>query len=151
MKKHDIVETSKMSMEYNGALIDVERTAAVDLDNGRLVVRDGDTYKYPADATVTELFLVHTPEKTYENVPLTEFYNKEGKKIRVSRIMIGDIFGTTSAVGAKKDDLLMVDSAGKLIKNVAGVVEFKVKEIRSIGGFPLTVVERIKQSHNTQL
>lgn len=145
MKKHDIVETSKMSMEYNGALTDVERSAATDLDNGRLVIREGDTYKYPVGTTDEELFLVHTPEKTYENVPLTEFYNKQGKKVRVSRVMVGDIFGTTAApAGAKKDDLLMTNAKGELIKDVSGVIQFEVKEVRSIGGFPLVVVARIK-------
>ena len=145
MKKHDIVETSKMSMEYNGALTDVERSAATDLDNGRLVIREGDTYKYPVGTTDEELFLVHTPEKTYENVPLTEFYNKQGKKVRVSRVMVGDIFGTTAApAGAKKADLLMTNAKGELIKDVSGTIQFEVKEVRSIGGFPLVVVARIK-------
>lgn len=145
MKKHDIVETSKMSMEYNGALIDVERSAATDLDNGRLVVRDGDKYKYPVGATDEELFLVTTPEKTYEDLPLTEFFNKEDRKIRAVRVLVGDIFGTTAAPKtAKKDDVLMVDKEGKLVENVEGVVEFTVREVRSIGGFPLVVVERTK-------
>lgn len=142
-KIHDIVETSKMSMEYNGALIDVERSAKTDLDNGRLVVRDGATYKYPIDATATELFLVTTPEKTYTNVGLTEFYNKLGKKVRAVRVMLGDKFGTTAATGAV-GDVLMVDNAGKLIANVAGAIQFTVTEIRSAGGFPLIIVERTK-------
>lgn len=144
IKVHDVVETSKMSMEYNGALIDVEGTAATDLDNGRLVVKDGTTYKYPTDATSTELFLVTTPEKTYENVGLTEFYNKAGKKVRVARVMVGDKFGTTAVGSVSKGDILMVDSNGALVANVAGAVEFKVVELRPISGYAGAVVERIK-------
>ena len=146
MKKiHDIVETSKMSMEYNGALIDTERVAATDLDNGRLVIRDEDTYKYPEGTSDAELFLVHTPEKTYENVSLTEFYNKEGKKIRASRVLVGDKFGTTAApVEAKRKDVLMTNEKGELVTNAEGVIQFEVDEVRTIGGFPLVVVERIK-------
>lgn len=146
MKKiHDIVETSKMSMEYNGALIDTERVAATDLDNGRLVVRDGDTYKYPEGTSDTELFLVHSVEKTYENVSMTEFYNKEGKKIRASRVLVGDKFGTTAApVEAKRKDVLMANEKGELVTNAEGVIQFEVDEVRTIGGFPLVVVERIK-------
>lgn len=142
-KIHDIVETSKMSMEYDGSLIDVERSAKTDLDNGRLAIRDGADYKYPVDATATALFLITTPEKTYTNVGLTEFYNKLGKKVRAVRVMLGDKFATTAATGAV-GDVLMVDNAGKLIANVAGAIQFTVIEIRSIGGFPLVVVERTK-------
>ena len=144
IKVHDVVETSKMSMEYNGALIDVERTAATDLDNGRIVVRDGLTYTYTSDETATELFFVTTPEKTYENVGLTEFYNKADKKVRAVRVMIGDQFGTTAVGVVSKDDVLMVDETGSLITNVAGAIEFKVVEVRAISGYAGAVVERIK-------
>ena len=144
IKVHDVVETSKMSMEYNGALIDVERTAKTDLDNGRLVVREGNTYKYPVDKTAAELFLVTTPEKTYENVGLTEFFNKANKKIRVVRVMVGDQFGTTAVGAVAKDDVLMINNEGKLIANDAGAVEFKVVEVRNIAGYTGAVVERVK-------
>ncbi|HKM45893.1 MAG TPA: hypothetical protein VJY12_10610 [Dysgonamonadaceae bacterium] len=141
--KHDVVETSKMSMEYDGSLIDTERNAATDLDNGRLAVRDGATYKYPAAKTATELFLITTPEKTYTNVGLNEFYNKEGKKVRAVRVMLGDQFGTTAATG-DVGDILMVDTQGKLIANDAGTVEFEVVAKRMVSGYPGLVVERIK-------
>ena len=148
IKKHDIVETSKMSMEYNGALIDVERDAKTDLDNGRLVVRDGDTYTYPAEDS-DELFLVHTPEKMYENLPLTEFYNKQGRKLRASRIMVGDQFGTTAFEGevAVGDILMVKTGTGELVakgETDTPGVEFEVVEKKSMGGFPMVVVERIK-------
>lgn len=146
VKVHDIVETSLMSMEYNGALIDVERTAKTNLDNGRLVVRDGLTYKYPTDATATELFLVTTPEKTYENVGLTEFYNKLGKKVRAVRVQLGDRFGTTAFTGSPAvGDVLMVDASGQLIaKADTPAIEFTVTSKRVIGGFVGIVVERTK-------
>lgn len=141
--KHDVVETSKMSMEYNGALIDVERTAATDLDNGRVVVRDGDTYKYPTNKNAEELFLVTTPEKVYENVGLDEFYNKAGRKVRAVRIMVGDQFGTTAAEG-DVGDVLMTNTSGKLVANDEGAIEFKVVGKRMISGYPGLVVERVK-------
>ena len=141
--KHDVVETSKMSMEYNGALIDVERKAAVDLDNGRLVVRDGDTYKYPTAKTADELFLVTTPEKTYTNVGLDEFYNKQGKKVRAVRVMLGDRFGTTAATG-EVGDKLIVNTSGQLVVGEDGAIEFKVIEKRLISGFAGLIVERVK-------
>lgn len=147
VKIHDIVETSKMSMEYNGALIDVLRSAKTDLDNGRLVVRDGNGYKYPADTAATDLFLVTTPEKTYENVSLTEFYNKAGKKIRAVRVMLGDIFGTTAFEGelAIGDKVMVKANTGELVASeLEPAVEFEVVEKRAIGGFPMIVVERIK-------
>jgi hypothetical protein len=147
VKIHDIVETSKMSMEYSGALIDVLRSAKTDLDNGRLVVRDGNEYKYPADITADELFLVTTPEKTYENVSLTEFYNKAGKKIRAVRVMLGDIFGTTAFEGtlAIGDKVMVKAGTGELVKSDGEpVVEFEIVERRAIGGFPMIVVERVQ-------
>ena len=145
-KGHDIVETSLMSMEYNGSLIDVEKTAKTDLDNGRLVVRDGNTYKYPTDSTATELFLVTTPEKTYENVGLTEFYNKKDRKVRVVRVPVGDKFGTTAFVGTVAvGDVLMVDNQGQLVAKAATpAVEFTVRSKRIIGGFEGVIVERTK-------
>lgn len=146
MKKHDIVETSKMSMEYNGALIDVERTAKADLDNGRLVVRDGNAYTYPS-ADSGELFLVTTPEKTYENLGMTEFYNKKDKKVRAVRVMLGDQFGTTAIVGevAVGDVLMVKTGTGELVaKALTPICEFTVIEKRTIGGFPLVIVERTK-------
>ena len=145
MRKHDVVETSKMSAEYNGALIDVTRSTATDLDNGRLVVRDGDGYKYPTDATATELFLVTTPEKTYENVGLGDFFNKAGKKIRVFKVMPEDEFGTTAFDGeVAKGDILMVNAEGKLVANVAGAIEFEVLAKRLVSGYSGIVVKRVK-------
>ena len=148
VKIHDVVETSKMSMEYNGALIDVERGAATNLDNGRLVIRDGANYKYAAALTDADLFLVTTPEKTYENVNMTEFFNKQGKKIRAVRVMLGDQFGTTAISGALAvGDIANVNIAtGELIKKAAGApaIEFTVVEKKLISGLVAVVVERTK-------
>lgn len=145
MIKHDVVETSKMSAEYNGALIDVTRGAETDLDNGRLVVRNGDNYEYPADATATDLFLVTTPEKTYEDVGLTEFFNKAGKKIRVFKVVPEDEFGTTAFEGDfDKGDIAMVNAEGKLVPNVEGAIEFEVIAKRLVSGYPGIVVKRVK-------
>lgn len=141
--KHDVVETSKMSMEWDGSLIDTERNAATDLDNGRLVIRDGGTYKYPVAKTATELFLVTTPEKTYTNVGLDEFYNKEGKKIRAVRVMLGDKFGTTAATG-EVGETLIVNTGGELVVGIDGAIEFEVVAKRMVSGFPGLIVERVK-------
>lgn len=147
MSRHDIVETNKMSMEYDGSLIDVRRAALTDLDNGRLVVRDGEGYKYPADNTAEELFLVTTPEVVYTNAGLHEFYNPAGKKIRAVRVMLGDIFSTTAtdAKDFKKDDVLAVNSAGKLTKTVEeAAVLFTVTAKRALGSSIGVTVERTK-------
>lgn len=148
MAKHDIVETNKMQMEYDGSKIDVERTAATDLDNGRLVVREGNTYKYPKDNTATELFLVTTPEVLYTSAGLHEFYNPEGKKIRAVRVMIGDIFSTTAIAETEfaEDDKLTVNNEGKLVSDSLdeGAAQFKVVSKRFLGKELGVTVERIK-------
>lgn len=148
IKKHDVVETSKMSMEYDGSLIDVERGAATDLDNGRIVVRDGENYKYAAAIADKDLFLVTTPEKTYESVNKTEFFNKQGKKVRAVRITLGDQFGTTAVDGSVSvGDVVMVKTGtGELVDKGASApaVEFTVVEKKLISGLQGIVVERTK-------
>lgn len=147
-KIHDVVETSKMSMEYDGSLIDVERSAAADIDNGRLVVRDGATYKYAVSEAATRLWLTTTPEKTYSVANMTEFYNKSGKKLRAVEVMLGDQFGTTAIVGdLSVGNVVMVKgTTGELMaKGVATpAIEFTVVEKKLLSGFSAVVVERTK-------
>lgn len=146
MARHDIVETNKMAMEYVGSLIDVEREAKTDLDNGRLVVREGATYTYPTDNKAAELFLVTTPEVLYETGGLHEFFNKKGKKVRAVRVEQGDVFSTTAKVGdLNKDDLVEVNKTGQLVaKTTDAAIEFKVLEKRVLGSDIGITVERIK-------
>lgn len=147
-KIHDVVETSKMSMEYDGSLIDVERSAAADIDNGRLVVRDGATYKYAVSEAAARLWLTTAPEKTYSVANMTEFYNKSGKKLRAVEVMLGDQFGTTAIVGSLSvGDVVMVKgTTGELMaKGVATpAIEFTVVEKKLLSGFSAVVVERTK-------
>lgn len=101
---HSIVLTSSMASTNNDAFLYVEGTAKTDLDNGRLVNVDfgKKEVSYASDVT-KELFVVTTPEHTrYNGEPLTEFYNVKGKKVRVAKLLVGDIFGTDAVVGGAK-------------------------------------------------
>ena len=98
---HSIVLTSSMASTNNDAFLYVEGTAKTDLDNGRLVNVDfgKKEVSYASDAT-KELFVVTTPEHTrYNGEALTEFFNPKGKKVRVAKLLVGDIFGTDAVVG----------------------------------------------------
>ena len=98
---HSIVLTSSMASTNNDAFLYVEGKAKTDLDNGRLVTVDFGTKEvsYASD-TPKELFLVTTPEHTrYNGEALTEFFNPKGKKVRVAKLLVGDIFGTDAVVG----------------------------------------------------
>lgn len=98
---HSIVLTSSMASTNNDAFLYVEGTAKTDLDNGRLVNVDfgKKEVSYASDVT-KELFVVTTPEHTrYNGEALTEFFNPKGKKVRVAKLLVGDIFGTDAVVG----------------------------------------------------
>lgn len=98
---HSIVLTSSMASTNNDAFLYVEGKAKTDLDNGRLVNVDfGEKeVSYASDVT-KELFVVTTPEHTrYNGESLTEFFNPKDKKVRVAKLLVGDIFGTNAVVG----------------------------------------------------
>ena len=98
---HSIVLTSSMASTNNDAFLYVEGTAKTDLDNGRLVNVDfgKKEVSYASDAT-NELFLVTTPEHTrYNGEALVDFFNPKGKKVRVAKLLVGDIYGTDAVVG----------------------------------------------------
>ena len=90
---HSIVLTSSMASTNNDAFLYVEGTAKTDLDNGRLVNVDfGKKEVSYASDTTKELFVVTTPEHTrYNGEALTEFFNPKGKKVRVAKLLVGDI------------------------------------------------------------
>lgn len=142
-KIHDVVETNLMASEDVASLIDVTRNAVTDLDNGRLVVRTEEGYEYPTDETAETLYLVTTPEVTYQAGE--EFFNKEGRKVRVVKVMLEDEFSTTAFDGdLNAGDAVMVNAEGQLVANVAGVVEFEVLSKRVLGGRMGVTVKRVK-------
>lgn len=115
---HSIVLTSSMASTNNDAFLYVEGTAKTDLDNGRLVNVDfGKKEVSYASDTTKELFVVTTPEHTrYNGEALTEFYNVKGKKVRVAKLLVGDIFGTDAVVG----DVASVEIGTKLTVGAEG-------------------------------
>jgi hypothetical protein len=122
-KGYDIVETSKMAMEYDGSLINVECVADGALENGRLVAIDGTSgkvrYATPSDAIV---FLHASVEKMYDTtLGLGDFRAEDGDYVRILRMRAGDQFATTAFNGTvAKGDLVMVDDS------VGHVAEFVV-------------------------
>lgn len=138
MAKHNIVTTSKMMGTINDALIEVTCTAKTDLDNGRIAKVDfkQGIVEY-ATANTEELFLICTPEHTrYNGETLVEFYNPQGKKVRVMKIMQGDEFGTDAVTGGvsalKVGDKLSVKADGMLQKDDSTGV-FVVVEKKMVG------------------
>lgn len=138
MAKHNIVTTSKMMGTKNDALIEITCTAKTDLDNGRIATVDfaKGTVEY-ATANEGELFLVCTPEHTrYNGEVLTDFYNPQGKKVRVMKIMQGDEFGTDAVTGGVSalvvGDKLSVKANGMLEKD-SGTGVFVVVEKKVVG------------------
>ncbi len=120
---HSIVLTSSMASTNNDAFLYVEGTAKTDLDNGRLVNVDfGKKEVSYASDTTKELFLVTTPEHTrYNGEALVDFFNPKGKKVRVAKLLVGDIFGTDAVAGGVSSveigTKLTVASDGKLTAN----------------------------------
>lgn len=119
-KIHDIVETSKMSMEYDGSLIDVTHRAKKDLDNGRLVVLGADgTYDYAGVGEKGEIKLIASVEQMADLTKgLTEFYNLEGNLVRTLTFRNGDMYKTSAFTGEglAKGDELIPDANGILKK-----------------------------------
>lgn len=142
--KYDVVETNKMAMEDVSSLIDVERRAAEELENGRLVIREEETYKY-AKGGDEELFLVTTPEVTYDGGGLDEFVNHEGRLVRAVKVVLHDIYSTTAYEGELEvGGKLVVGADGKLVAGEEGEVLFEVKGKRKLGKALGVTVERIK-------
>lgn len=97
-KLYDIVETSKMSAEYDGSLIVGDCGARQPLENGRLVVADevGKVADYPADIT-DKVLLNASVEKMYEEFRgLTEFRVEQDDMPRLEGFRVGDKFKTTA-------------------------------------------------------
>lgn len=136
MAKHFIVTTSKMAGTINDAFIDVTLKASTDIDNGTIVnanFTDG-TVTYATDET-KEMFLVCTPEHArYNGETLEEFYNKQGDKVRVMKLMVGDEFGTNAieggVSGVEVGTKLQVTANGKF---TSGEGKFVVVEKKMVG------------------
>lgn len=120
-KIHDIVTTSRLSAEYDGSLIDVIGFAKTDLDNGRLVVKNHVTGEVSyATSTSKELYLHNSVERMADLTKgLTEFYVPTGKKVRITRLVLGDEYETTAFTGTvAKGDTVTIDANG-LVKKIA--------------------------------
>jgi hypothetical protein len=98
-KLYDIVDTSKMSCEYDGSLINVECVASTALENGRALVVDyvNKTCAYPTD--ITKPMVLHANiEKMYkESLGLTEYRTEAGEYVRFVQERVTDEF-TTSGI-----------------------------------------------------
>ena len=136
MAKHFIVTTSKMAGTINDAFIDVTLKASTDIDNGTIVNADfgKGTVTYATDET-KEMFLVCTPEHArYNGETLEEFYNKQGDKVRVMKLMVGDEFGTNAieggVSGVEVGTKLQVTANGKF---TSGAGKFVVVEKKMVG------------------
>lgn len=102
-KLYDIVETSKMALEYDGSLLDVEGTAGADLENGRLGVKDVTTgiVTYASATTTEGVKLIMNVERMAKTTNgLTEFRILKDEKVRLGGMRAGDIFRTTAFVGS---------------------------------------------------
>lgn len=131
--KYDVVETNKMAAEDVRAWVDGDRVAAHDIENGRLIVREEDTYKYAGEGEEGTLFLATTPERVYNGEGVDEFFNPEGRLLRAFRLQQGDIFSTTAVEGKpSKGDKLTVAADGKLAEG-EGAVVFEVIGTRMLG------------------
>jgi hypothetical protein len=137
-KLYDMVETSKMALEYDGSLINVEYKANGALENGRLVAIENGKVRY-AKTTDTKVYLHFSVEKMYEEWRgLTEFRVEDGQYVRIGGFRTGDEYKTTAFNGtlAVGDKVIIDDtaSAGKLIKAgvLAGTENF-VGEVIQVG------------------
>lgn len=147
-KIYDIVETSQMSMENDGALINVQGVAKTDLENGRLVtIKDGKV-EYAKESD-TEILLHASVEKMADtSLGLTEFIAKKDKKVRVLRMRKGDLFKTTAiegVVAVKETVTVGANGQFKKLALVAGTENF-VGEVMEVGtlGFDRTKAIKIK-------
>lgn len=141
-KIHDIVETSKMSMEYDGSLIDVTHRAKKDLDNGRLVVLGADgTYDYAGVGEKGEVKLLASVEQMADLTKgLTEFYNSKDALIRALTFRNGDMYKTSAFTGEglAKGDELIPDANGILKKGTTvegSKIKFFVEDAEANLGF----------------
>jgi hypothetical protein len=135
-KLYDIVETSKMAMEYDGSLINVEYRANGALENGRLVAIENGKVRY-AKTTDTKVYLHASVEKMYEEFRgLTEFRIEDGQLCRIVGFRVGDEFKTSAVTGTlvKGDKVILEDATGKYVKSAtpAGTENF-IAEVIEVG------------------
>ena len=154
-KLYDIVETSKMALEYDGSLLDVEGTAGANLENGRLGVKDASGVVAYATATTTEgVKLIMNVERMGKTTNgLTEFRILAGEKVRLGGMRAGDIFRTTAfnaSDALKAGDTVVNGADGKFVKGTAGTQAFigKVLGLGTLGyfsaGFGFEAIPAIK-------
>jgi hypothetical protein len=134
-KLYDLVETSKMSMEYDGSLIDSVHSAKTALEVGRLVAIDADgTVRY-AVAGDAKVYLHTSVEKIAETFRgRTDFRVEAGKKLRMVGMRAGDVFKTTAVDGvAVKGDKVILGANGILAKGTPAGTENFIAEVLEVG------------------
>lgn len=132
-KIYDIVNTSKMSCEYDGSLIFVQNRAKGALENGRLCAIDVDgTVRYAKD-TDAKVYL-HASVETMADTTLglTAFRKEDGELVRLIGMRAGDEFATTAFSGAVVGDKVILDTDGKLKKatTIAGTENFVAEVVK---------------------
>lgn len=130
-KIFDMVETSKISAEYNGSLIVADCKAKTVLENGRFAVADlvKKVAEYGTDAKA-DVYLIDGVEKLYNDEGLTSFCNAADKEVRLIKLLQGDIIITTALdeamlekktgkiTGVKAGDKVVVTKDGRLTKSM---------------------------------
>lgn len=138
-KGYTIVETSKMSASYNGALIDVEHRANGALENGRLVAIEDGKVRY-AKTTDAKVYLHASVEKLYDTtLGLGDFRAEDGELVRIMGMLPLDEFKTSAFTGnlQKGDKVVLENNTGKLVKkeDITGDENFiaEVIEVSRLG------------------
>lgn len=130
-KLYDIVETSKMSAEYDGSLIFNTYRANGALENGRLVAIESGKVRYAKTAD-TKVYLHTSVEVMADTVlGLTKFRKEDAELVRMFGMRAGDEFATTAYVaGAVKGDMVVLETTtGKLVKATPAGTENFIAEV----------------------
>lgn len=140
-KLYDIVETSKMSAEYDGSKIFNTYRADGALENGRLVAIDGTSGKIRYAVDGDEKVYLHTSVEVMPDTTLglTSFRKEDGALVRMFGMEAGDEFATTAVAGTivKGDKVVVETATGKVEKSAtpAGTENFiaEVIAVKTLG------------------
>lgn len=140
-KLYDIVETSKMSAEYDGSKIFNTYRANGALENGRLIAFDNSTGKASYAVTGSAKVYLHASVEVMADTVfgLTKFRKEDAELVRGLAMEAGDEFATTAYTGTlvKGDKVILETATGKLVKSASpvGTENFiaEVIEIETLG------------------
>lgn len=141
-KIYDIVETSKMSAEYDGSLIFNTYGANGALENGRLVTIANDKVQYAVEGDAKVYLHASVEVMADTTLGLTYFRKEDGQKVRMFGLQNGDEFATTAydGVAVKGDKVILDTTGGKLKKGVPVGTESFIGEVIAVKtlGYDLT-------------